>query len=173
MARNKSRLLVAFADVSLPPLHADAFLAWHAKTRSRSAGRTRGNRGVLHVAVAFVIVPLLFYERERVSILVAAFCLRCLASLAIGFVIRHDDDYSPSSVAVHTVVLKSGCSVKSVFSFCDFSFCQAIKHALGSYAVLCLVFYLCLERHSGDRHGEDAFTGPNELIARKHEGLIP
>ena len=39
--------------------------------------------------------------------------------------------------------------------------------------ILCFVFQLCLERRSGDRHGGGAFTGPNEFMARKHEGLVP
>ena len=48
-----------------------------------------------------------------------------------------------------------------------------MKHATGRRMTLCFVFQLCLERRSGDRHGGGAFTGPNEIIARKHEGLVP
>ena len=39
--------------------------------------------------------------------------------------------------------------------------------------MLCFVFQLYLGRRSGDRHGGDVFTGPNEFMARKHEGLVP
>ena len=72
-----------------------------------------------------------------------------------------------------TVVLNSGCSVKSVFNLRDFNFCPAIKHATGRRMTLCFVFQLCLERRSGDHHGGGAFAGPNEFIEGKHEGLVP
>ena len=39
--------------------------------------------------------------------------------------------------------------------------------------MLCFVFQIYQGRRSGDRHGGDVFTGPNEFMARKHEGLVP
>ena len=64
-------------------------------------------------------------------------------------------------------------SVKSVFNLYGFNFRPAIKHATGRRMMLCFVFQLYLGRRSGDRHGGDVFTGPNEFMARKHEGLVP
>ena len=72
-----------------------------------------------------------------------------------------------------TVVLVSRYSVKSVFNLYGFNFRPAIKHATGRRMTLCFVFQLYLGRRSGDRHGGDVFTGPNEFMARNHEGLVP